>query len=128
MTKTTPHYGCNNVVRAASTDDGNELVVSDAGEMGKGCDPMENWTNLVQTIGVGSGGGAGGGDRGLASPRSPHVKIGNPPSGGPKLTERRTLPLGSRYITVGLLGLGIGTLTLTYNANCRDVSYRYRVY
>ena len=60
MTKTTPHYGCNNVVRAASTDDGNELVVSDAGEMGKGCDPMENWTNLVQTIGVGSGGGSGG--------------------------------------------------------------------
>jgi len=54
---------------------------------------------------------------GLPPPRSPHVKIGNPPSGGPKLTERRTLPLGSRYITVGLLGLGIGTLTLTYNAN-----------
>ena len=35
----------------------------------------------------------------------------NPPSGGPKLTEWRYLYKGSRYITVGLLALGLGSLT-----------------
>jgi len=45
--------------------------------------------------------------------------MGNPPSGGPKLTERRYHYKGSRYVTVGLLGLGLqlglclGTLTLS---------------
>ena len=43
--------------------------------------------------------------------------VGNPPSGGPKLTERHFHHKGSCYVTVGLLALrlglecGLGTIT-----------------
>jgi len=59
---------------------------------------------------------------------------GNLPSGGPefmqsskrwspKLTEQRYYYKGSRYVTVGLLWLGLGTLTLNLNCNpsCRNI-------
>ena len=35
-------------------------------------------------------------------------KLCNPPNDGPKLTEQRYHYKGSRYVTVGLLQLGLG--------------------
>ena len=45
------------------------------------------------------------------SPWSVALISGNPPSGVPKLTEQLCDNEGSRYATVGLLRLGLGTLT-----------------
>ena len=41
-------------------------------------------------------------------PAAQKLTVGNPPSGGPNLTERRYHYQGSRYLTVGLLGLRLG--------------------
>ena len=50
-------------------------------------------------------------------PAAQRLTSGNPPNGDPKLRERRYHYKGSRYVTVGQLGLrlelGLGTLTLT---------------